>query len=142
MPYIPHSLFPERTPSPMIDLQITEVSQLVFLFFFFLCVIWVIYSLLSFINELNKQRLRLSDLDIELQTEQLDIPLRKGRVTYLRRKVPEAKGVHRKLDEYALALRDLDSQIEEAENDKKEREQKLREEQEAKGRIKLRDWDF
>jgi hypothetical protein len=126
----------------MIDLQITEVSQLVFLFFFFMCVIWVVYCLISFINELNKQRLHLSDLDIELQSEQLDIPLRKGRVTYLRRKVPEAKGIHRKLDEYALELRDLDEQIEEAENEKRGMEQKRREEEEARGRIKLREWDF
>jgi len=126
----------------MIDLQIKEVSQLVFLFFFFMCVIWVIYCLLSFITEFNKQRLRLSDLELELETEQLDIPLRKGRVTYLRRTVPESKGTHRKLDEYALELRDLDSQIEEEEENKKQVEQKRREEEEAKGRIKLREWDF
>lgn len=126
----------------MINLQITEVSQLVFLFFFFMCVIWVVYCLVSFINELNKQRLRLSDLDFELQTEQLDIPLRKGRVTYLRRKVPESKLTHRQLDEYALELRDLESQLDEAENEKKLMAQKRREEEEAKGRIKLREWDF
>ncbi|MGY8827040.1 MAG: hypothetical protein ACKVJG_24505 [Candidatus Latescibacterota bacterium] len=91
-------------------------------------------------KDLNKQRRRLSDIELELEAEQLDIPLRKGRVTYLRRKVPESKGTYRNLDVYAIELRDIDGQLEK--ENKKQMEQKSREEEEAKGRIKLREWDF
>jgi hypothetical protein len=93
-------------------------------------------------KDLNKQRLRLSDIELELEAEQLDIPLRKGRVTYLRRKVPESKGTYRNLDVYAIELRDIDGQLEKEKGNKKQMEQKSREEEEAKGRIKLREWDF
>ncbi len=126
----------------MIDLQITEISQLVFLFFFFVCVLFLVYVLLAFIAELNKLRMRLSNIEMELETAQLDLPPRRGRVSFLKKEVPSAKRVHQHLNEYSAELSAITQKIEEGEREESEEQKRRHEDREVKVSIKQREWDF
>lgn len=126
----------------LINLQITEFSQLIFLVFFFLCSFYAVWCLITFIADLNKFRLRMSDLDIEIETSRHGIPNKRDRVNGLKRWLPPRKRAHQRLTDYAFDLRRVTREVEEQEESKKREEQKQREEEEARGRIKLREWDF
>ena len=125
-----------------VNLQINGLEQLVFIVFFFLCSFYAVWCLIIFIADLNKFRLKLSDLGIEVETERYSIPAKRDKVNGLKRWLPPRKRAHQKLTEYAFDLRRVVREIEEQEASKKQEEKKLREEEEARGRIKLREWDF
>jgi hypothetical protein len=119
----------------LINLQITELSQLVFLVFFFFCAFFIIWCVITSIGDFNKFRLRLSDLDIDFKAERISIPARRDLVNRLKRWLPPRKRLHQNLTDYAFDLRRVVREIEEQE------ESKRREEEEASGQIKMRDWD-
>lgn len=125
-----------------INLQITELSQLVFLVFFFFCTFYAVWCLIVFIADLNKLRLHLSDLGIEVETERYGIPAKRDKVNGLKRWLPPRKQMHQRLTDYAFDLRRITREIDEQLASKQEQEKKLREEEEARGHIKLREWDF
>jgi len=105
----------------MVEFSLAEIGEIVFLIFFFLSAFLVIHAVLNLIAHHGRLKLRIAEVNAELELLRPHIPEKKEHLTELKNRLPLLKRERQRMADY---YRKLVTLLNEAEAQKKDEEGK------------------
>lgn len=106
----------------MVDLTLVQIGELFFLVFFFLSTFLVIRAIMTFITQRANLKLRVTEIDAELELLRPRLPDIRDRVTLLRHELPRLNRERQRIADYQYKLRQLERDVQERERQSREQD--------------------